>query len=72
MHWQRINERQQQNARKSARINGRIMLYGLTAVILIGPAIAPDGALWHYLIAVPLAIANVLWSRWLIRWGSKG
>ena len=59
-------------ARKVARINGRILLYAMTPLLLLGPILARDGQPWHFLVSIPLAIGNVLLCRWVIAWGKRG
>ena len=64
--------RQQKNTHTVARTNGRILLYVLTPIILLGPFLDPNGFRWWYLlIAVPMAIGNVCFCLWMIRWGRQ-
>ena len=58
-------------ARKVARINGRLLLYAMTPLLLLGPILAKDGQPWHFLVSIPLAIGNVVLSCWFIDWGSS-
>jgi hypothetical protein len=60
------------DARTVARTNGRLLLYAMTPIILLGPILAPDGQPWHFLVSVPLAVGNVLLCRYVIAWGKKG
>jgi len=58
-------------ARKVARINGRLLLYAMTPLLLLGPILAKDGQPWHFLVSIPLAIGNVVLSCWFIDWGKR-
>ena len=44
----------------------------MTPVILLSPILAKDGQPWHFLVSIPLAIANAVLCHFVIAWGKMG
>jgi hypothetical protein len=62
----------EEQRRTVARQNGRLLLYLMTPLLVIGPCIAKDGPVWWgFALSLPLAVINVLVCRYLIRWGEQ-
>ena len=48
------------------RIFAWMLMCFLAPILLLGPSLAKDGQPWHFLIAIPIAIGNVVLCRRII------
>jgi len=64
-------EKQERNARTTARWNGRLLLYVMMPMLALSPVLSKEGKPWQLAITFPLACVFSWFLVQWIRWGKR-